>query len=51
MNLAFIGGIISSNNVFSRTLRDKISTALMTINLIEPENPPEMGAVLMLKER
>jgi N-acetylglucosamine kinase-like BadF-type ATPase len=51
MNLAFIGGIISSNNVFSRALRFKISSTLMTVNLIEPENPPEMGAILMLKKR
>jgi N-acetylglucosamine kinase-like BadF-type ATPase len=51
MELAFIGGNISSNNIFSRTLRNKISESLMEINLTEPENPPEMGAVLMIKER
>jgi N-acetylglucosamine kinase-like BadF-type ATPase len=51
MELAFIGGIISNNNIFSRTLRNKISESFMNIILTEPENPPEIGAVLMIKEK
>jgi len=51
MEVSFIGGIISNDNIFSRTLRNKISKAAIKVNLIEPENPPEMGAVLMIKER
>ena len=51
MELSFAGGIIKSNNIFSRTLRDKISASLMNINLIEPDNPPEIGAILMIRER
>lgn len=51
MNLAFIGGIIKNNNIFSVTLRNKIKAELPDIYLTEPENPPEMGAILMIKAR
>lgn len=49
MNLAFIGGILTSDNIFSRTLREKIAEKYNNVNLIEAENPPEVGALLMIK--
>ena len=50
LNLAFIGGIISNDNIYSQTLRKKIKELLPTVNLKLPDFPPEMGAVLMAKE-
>lgn len=49
MNLSFIGGIISSKNIYSALLRKKIADDLPEINLQEPDYPPAMGAVLMAK--
>lgn len=49
-NLAFIGGIISSENIYSKTLKMKIKEQLPSVNLKLPDFPPEMGAVLMAKE-
>ncbi len=49
LNLAFIGGLLNSDNIFSRTLREKIAAKLPKVNLIEAENPPEIGALLMIK--
>ncbi len=50
MNLAFIGGIISSDNIYSRMLRKKIGIKLPEVNLQDPEYPPAMGAILMAKK-
>ncbi len=49
-NLSFIGGIISSENIYSKTLKLKIKEQLPGVNLKLPDFPPEMGAVLMAKE-
>ena len=49
LNISFIGGILLSDNFFSRTLRDKIAKILPNVILIEAENPPEVGALLMIK--
>ncbi len=50
LNLAFIGGIITNDNIYSRTLRKKIKLRLHEVNLKEPEHSPAMGAVFMAKE-
>ena len=49
MNLSFIGGIISSDNIYSAALRKKISARLPDVNLQKPDHPPAMGAVLMAR--
>jgi len=49
MNLAFIGGIISRDNIFSRTLKQKISYRVPHVNILEPENSPEIGAIIIGK--
>ncbi len=48
-NTALIGGLISSENIYSNTLRKKVSEKLSNVNLTLPENPPEVGAILMAK--
>jgi N-acetylglucosamine kinase-like BadF-type ATPase len=45
--LAFIGGVISSDNVFSNILRHKIIFSLPQISIVKPEAPPAYGAVLL----
>ena len=47
LNVAFIGGIISNDNLFSKTLRKKISAIIPSVNIVEPEYPPEQGAIFM----
>ena len=50
LNLSFIGGIISTNNIYFNTLLKKIKTKLPNVNITMPENPPEVGAILLAKE-
>ncbi|MHB1687197.1 MAG: N-acetylglucosamine kinase, partial [Ignavibacteriaceae bacterium] len=50
LNLSFIGGTISSDNIFSKMLKEKIKTKLPQVNVISPEYSPAVGAVLMAKE-
>ena len=50
LSLAFIGGIISSDNIYSETFRKKIKETLPEVNIKQPDYPPEMGAVLLAKE-
>jgi N-acetylglucosamine kinase-like BadF-type ATPase len=50
LNLAFIGGIISGDNDYSKILKEKINKNLPKINLIKPEHPPEMGAIFMARD-
>jgi N-acetylglucosamine kinase-like BadF-type ATPase len=45
--LAFIGSVISSDNVFSNVLRNKIVFSLPQISIVKPEAPPAYGAVLI----
>jgi N-acetylglucosamine kinase-like BadF-type ATPase len=49
LNLSFIGGILSSDNIFSRMVREKIKERLLNVIVKKPDYPPEMGAVLMAK--
>jgi N-acetylglucosamine kinase-like BadF-type ATPase len=50
MKLAFIGGIISHENIFSVMLKDKLKFFLPKIKLQLPNNPPEIGAIIMAKQ-
>jgi N-acetylglucosamine kinase-like BadF-type ATPase len=50
LKVSFIGGIISSENIFSKKLGEKIENQLPNVILKPPENPPAYGAVLMAKE-
>jgi N-acetylglucosamine kinase-like BadF-type ATPase len=47
---AFIGGIITHMNIYSDTLRKKISEKLQNVVVKDAENTPAMGAVLMAKQ-
>ncbi len=49
LNLAFIGGIITGENIYSKTLKRKIKEQLSNVNLMPPDFPPEIGAVIMAK--
>jgi N-acetylglucosamine kinase-like BadF-type ATPase len=48
--VAFIGGIITHMNIYSDTLRRKISEKLQNVLVKDAENSPAMGAVLMAKQ-
>ena len=50
MNVSFIGGIITHDNIYSKTLRKKIALKLPNVKVKESENSPTFGAVLMAKE-
>ncbi len=50
LDLVFIGGIITNENIYSDTLRNKIKNKLNEVNIREPDLPPEMGAVLMAQK-
>jgi N-acetylglucosamine kinase-like BadF-type ATPase len=45
--LAFIGSVISSDNVFSNILRNKIVFSLPQISIVKPQALPAYGAVLL----
>ena len=47
---AFIGGIITHKNIYSDTLRKKISEKLPNVVVKDAENSPALGAVLMAKQ-
>ncbi len=47
LNLSFIGGIITNENIYSKTLIEKIEDRLPGVKVIKAEHSPAMGAVLM----
>jgi N-acetylglucosamine kinase-like BadF-type ATPase len=49
LNVAFIGGLINNDNIYSRTLRKKMLLEISDINIKEPDYSPAMGAILMAK--
>jgi N-acetylglucosamine kinase len=49
MKLVFIGGTITSDNYYSKMLREKINLFLPNIKIQQPDFPPEIGAVIMAK--
>ncbi len=50
LKVSFIGGIISTDNFYSRSIRKKISKQLPNVVIIDPDYPPAMGAILMAKD-
>lgn len=50
MNLCLIGGLISGVNLYSKILKEKIKSQIPGVNIIQAENPPEIGAILMAKK-
>lgn len=51
LHLSLIGGIISSDNYFAATFRDKVKRITPNVVIKDPDYPPAMGAILMAKER
>lgn len=49
MEVALIGGILSSDNAFSKMFRQQVKEFHPEITLKDPENPPAYGALLMAK--
>ena len=47
LDVAFIGGLISSKNAYSDLFRKKIASKLPQINIKDLDYPPEMGAILI----
>jgi len=50
MKIVFIGGTISSANIYSKILIEKINLFLPNIQIMEAEYPPEVGAVILAKQ-
>ena len=47
LDVAFIGGLISNDNIFSKSLKEKISNKIPAVNIVLPEYPPEEGAIFL----
>lgn len=47
MFISFIGSLITTDNYYSFRFREKIVQRFNDVVIKEPENPPELGAVLM----
>ncbi|MCX6143994.1 MAG: hypothetical protein NTZ35_12330, partial [Ignavibacteriales bacterium] len=45
--VAFIGSLISNDNVYRKILTQKITFSMPQVNVIAPEAPPTYGAVLL----
>ena len=45
--LAFIGSLISTENVFTKILKHKIMFSLPQVTVVQPQSPPSVGAVLL----
>ena len=50
IEISFIGRLISTINVFSNTLKNKIAASYRMIKIKEPEYPPAIGAVFIAKK-
>lgn len=48
--VSFIGSLITTENYFSFRFREKVVQKFDDVVIKEPENPPEIGAVLMAKQ-
>lgn len=47
--ISFYGGLVTNNQIFSEYLRAKINERMPGIEIKKPDHPPEIGAVLLLK--
>ena len=47
LDVSFIGGIISNENIYSKTLLKKIAERLLHVNVKKPDHSPTVGAILM----
>jgi N-acetylglucosamine kinase-like BadF-type ATPase len=47
MNLCLIGSLLTSENLYSKMFKEKISILFDNIIIKDPEFPPEMGAVIL----
>lgn len=50
LSVAFSGSLISNKNYFSDLLRRKVRSDLHGVEIVEPKNPPEIGAILLAIE-
>ena len=50
MKLVLIGGIISSENLFSQMLKEKISSFIQKVKIQNAEFSQEIGAVILAKK-
>jgi N-acetylglucosamine kinase-like BadF-type ATPase len=51
IEICFIGSLISTINVFSTTLKNKLAGSYMLVKIKEPEYPPTMGAIFIAKKK
>jgi N-acetylglucosamine kinase-like BadF-type ATPase len=51
IEICFTGKLISTVNIFSITLRDKLAASFKLIKIKEPEYSPAMGAVFIAKKK
>jgi N-acetylglucosamine kinase-like BadF-type ATPase len=51
IEISFAGSLISTANVFSITLKNKLAASYKMIKIKEPEYPPAIGAVLIAKKK
>ncbi len=51
MKLSLVGGIISTDNFYSNLFKKKLNEQLPFVEIVNPENPPEIGAVILAKEK
>ncbi len=47
LKVSFVGSLITTDNFYSRLLKEKISAGLKNVRVIPPDMPPELGAALM----
>jgi len=51
MDISFIGGILSNDNIYSRKFIEKIHKKFKDVNIKKPDSNPAFGAVLMAKKQ
>lgn len=51
MKLSLIGGIISNENFYSNLFKKKLKEQLPSVEIVQPENPPEIGAAILAKNK
>ena len=49
LNLCLVGGTIATENFYADLFRKKINEQMPYVQIIPPENPPEIGAAFMAK--